>query len=144
MSSPKELRQALADARADLQATLHDVHQTWERKPTGGDGEESWCPREVAQHVIGADWFFTNQIAQACGAPAMERPTIDVATPAAAAASLSRIASTNDAILRHVSDGDMGKTFEHPRMGTSSVESMLTTMSTHLREHIAQLKAASG
>jgi hypothetical protein len=60
MATPKELRQQILEKRAELQAALHDVHEKWDTKPAAGDGEEAWCPREVAQHVIGADWFFTN------------------------------------------------------------------------------------
>lgn len=142
MASPKELRQSIVDGRAELQAALHEVHEKWETKPASGEGEAAWSPKEVAQHVIGAEWFFTNNIAQACGAPAMERPQLDVSTPAAAAASLSRLGASDDAVLRHVSDGDLAKTFDLPRLGTRSVEEMMANIISHTRDHIAQLKAA--
>lgn len=143
MASPKELRQSIVDARADLQAALHGVHQRWESKPAGGEGEDSWSPREVAQHVIGAEWFFTNLVAQACGAPPMERPTIDASSPAMAAASLSRLGGNDDGILRHVSDGDLSKTSQNPRMEGKSVEELLTMLAGHTREHIQQLETGA-
>ena len=89
MPSPKELHRSIIEMRAELQAALHEVHQTWEVKPASGDGEDAWSPQEVARHVIGADWFFTDMICQACGAPPTERPAVDVSTPARAAASLA-------------------------------------------------------
>jgi hypothetical protein len=141
MPSPKELRAQLAEARAEFQAALHEVHAKWDQKPAGGEGEDAWSPKEVAQHVIGADRFFTNNIAQACGAPAMDRPPVDVSTPGAAAASFTRIATDDDAVLRHVSDGDLAKTHE-TRLGVLSVEQLLTGMTSHLRDHTAQLRAA--
>ena len=140
MATPKELRQALADVRADLHAALHHVHETWEQKPPAGEGEESWSPKEVAQHVIGADWFFTNMIVQACGYPALERPHIDVSTPAQAAASLARIAANDDNYLRHVTDEDLRRTAE-TRFGPRSVEELMAMLTRHAREHTEQLLA---
>jgi len=142
MATPKELRQQITDTRAELQGALHDVHAKWETKPTAGEGEDAWCPKEVAQHVIGADWYFTNMIAQACGAPAMERPKVDAATPATAAASLSRIAAGDDNVLRHVSEGDLSKTWDAGRLGTLTVERMMEIIVSHTNDHIQQLRAA--
>jgi hypothetical protein len=144
MPSPRELRQSIVDARADLQAALHEVHEKWEVKPASAEGEDAWSPKEVAQHVIGADWFFTNLVCQACGAPAMERPSIDASTPARAAASLSRIGAADDALLRHVSEGDLSKTHEHPRRGVMTVEQFMEMMASHTRDHINQMLAAAG
>jgi hypothetical protein len=59
MPRPTELRQSIIDTRAELQAALHEVHQKWEVKPASGENEDARSPQEVARHVIGADWFFT-------------------------------------------------------------------------------------
>lgn len=144
MASPKEHRAAIAENRAQLQEALHGAHQSWERKPAGADGEDAWSPKQVAEHLIGSDWFFTNAISQACGAPALERPSLDVSTPAAAAATATRVGATCDNILRHVSDQDLEKSHELGQFGQRSVDEMLTMMTAHAQDHINQLKAASG
>lgn len=92
--------------------------------------------------MIGSEWYFTNHIAQACGAPALEPPALDVSTPAAAAATATRVGATCDNILRHVSDGDLRKSRDLGRLGTQSVEWMLSTMEGHARDHLQQLKQA--
>ncbi len=142
MATPKELRAAIVEARADFQAALHEAHDAWERKPQGGEGEDAWSPRQVAEHVLGAELFFASNIAQACGAPALERRTPDVATPAAAAASATRFAAACDEILRHVSQDDLAKTREL-RIGTLSVEQMMDLLASHARDHAQQIRAAS-
>ncbi len=142
MATPKELRAAIVEARADFQAALHEAHDAWERKPQAGEGEDAWSPRQVAEHVLGAELYFASNIAQACGAPALERQTPDVATPAAAAASAVRVAATCDEILRHVSQDDLAKTREL-RMGTLSVEQMLDLLASHARDHAQQIRAAA-
>jgi hypothetical protein len=83
-----------------------------------------------------------NMISQACGAPALERPQIDASTPGKAAASLSRIAASDDNVLRHVSEGDLGKTYDSGRLGVLGVEQMLGIMVSHTQDHINQMRAA--
>ncbi|HEY7294908.1 MAG TPA: DinB family protein [Dehalococcoidia bacterium] len=143
MASPNELRAAIVENRAQLQAALHGTAERWETEPPAGEGEDAWSPRQVAEHMIGSEWYFTNHIAQACGAPALERPALDTATPAAAAATATRIGAICDNVLRHVSDADLAKTREVGRFGAQTVEWMLTVMDSHARDHLQQLKAAS-
>jgi hypothetical protein len=142
MASAQELVQQVRSARSELEATLGQCSDKWEVKPQGGEGEDAWCQKEVAQHVIGADWFFTNGIAQACGAPAMDRPSIDVATPQAALQSLQTVGAADDKILSMVQDGDLAKTFELRGLGSQSVEQMLQIMAGHARDHANQVQAA--
>ncbi|MGH2588551.1 MAG: DinB family protein [Dehalococcoidia bacterium] len=142
-TTSQDLLQATRAARAEVEAAIGECDAQWEVKPPSGDGEDAWCPREVAQHVIGADWFFTNMIAQACGAPALERPQIDGSTPQAAAESLARIGGSDDKVLQHVTEGDLTKTYESERFGVRTVEQMLQTMIGHAHDHAAQLRAAN-
>ena len=142
MPSPKQLLQAIQDQRAELQGALHHVHERWDTKPAGGEGEDAWCPREVAQHVIGAESFFTNMIVQACGYPAQERPILDVSTPALAATALARVGVTTDSLLRHVQEAELEKSFEHPRMGVLTVQRMMEMIASHGKEHTESLLAA--
>ena len=141
MASAQELVQQVSATRSDLESALGACSDKWDVKPHGGEGEDAWCQREVAQHVIGGDWFFTNMIAQACGAPALDRPQIDVSDPQAAVESLRRIGAADDKILSKVTDGDLAKEFEG-RLGRQSVEQMLQAMVSHTRDHINQMRAA--
>jgi hypothetical protein len=142
MPTPDELRAAVKTARSEAGAAINECGAKWEVKPASGEGEDVWCAKEVAQHIIGADWFFTNSIAQACGAKALDRPTIDVSTPSAASASLESIGAADDKILGYVSEGDLSKTWE-TRLGTQSVEAMLQTLASHCRDHVAQIRSAN-
>lgn len=144
MAAPQELTQAVKDARAEAEAAILECNEKWEVKPAGGgEGEESWCPKEVAQHLIGAEYFFTNMISQACGAPAMARPEIDVSVPAAAVASLKSVGENDDKVLRHVSKGDLSKTYDTRNLGTRSVQEMLEIMASHARDHAQQIRTAN-
>jgi hypothetical protein len=143
VANPKELRANLIENRAELQSALHGAHRSWETSPSSGDGEASWSPKQIAEHMIGSEWFFTNAISQACGAPALDRPSIDASTPASTAASTTRIGNTCDNVLRHVSEGDLAKSFDLRNFGPKTVEEMLVIMDSHAKDHINQLKAAS-
>ena len=142
MPAPQEMLQQLRQVRSEAEAAIGECNEKWEVKPASGEGEDAWSPKEVAQHIVGADWFFTNNIAQACGAPATERPQIDVSTPQAAAQSLRQIGEADDKILSKVTEGDLSKTFE-TRLGTMTVQQMLEMMTSHARDHINQLRAAN-
>jgi hypothetical protein len=141
--SPKELRQAIVEARAELQSALHAAHEKWDVQPPHRDGEDAWSPRQVAEHVIGAEVYFASAISQACGAPKLEQQKPDVSTPAAAAASLTRFAAICDNVLRHVSEADLAKTYEFPRLGTLTVQRMMEMLAHHARDHANQILAAS-
>jgi hypothetical protein len=142
MATPQEMRDAVNAARAEAGQAIGECSNKWEVKPSSGEGEDAWSPMDVARHIIGADWFFTSNIAQACGAKPLDRPEIDVSTPGAAFASFERIGAADDKILAYVSAGDLSKTWES-RLGTQSVEVMLGTLASHCRDHIAQLRAAN-
>ncbi len=141
MATPKELRQAVVDARADLHSAFHSAHDTWETKPAGGEGEDAWSPRQVAQHIIGAELFFAGLIAQACGAPPLERQVPNVESPADAAASLTRFSAMSDEILSHVTEDDLAKV-QQTRLGELSVQQMLALIVSHAHDHAKQIRAA--
>lgn len=141
MASPRELRQAIVEGRAELQAAFHAGHDAWERKPAGGEGEDAWSARQAAEHAVGAEVFFASNVSQACGAPKVDRPEYSCATPAEAAASLTRLSALADNVLRHVSQDDLAKSFE-TRLGLATVEAMMQTWAGHLHTHAAQIRTA--
>ena len=142
MPAPQDMLQQLRQARSDAEAAIIECNEKWEVKPTGGEGEDAWSPKEVAQHIVGAEWFFTNLIGQACGAPSMERPQFDVTTPQQAAAALRQVGEGNDTVLNKLTEGDLAKTTE-TRFGTQSVQQLLEMMTNHARDHVNQLRAAN-
>lgn len=143
MATPKALRQAIVEARAELAAAIVEAAGAWEKKPAGSEGEDAWSPKQIAQHVIGSELFFASGVSQACGAPALEmqRPSVD--SPAEAAASLVRFGAIADNIHRHVSEGDLPKTHTL-RIGEMSVEGMLALIASHTRDHANQIRAVAG
>lgn len=142
MASPKELRAAIVESRAQLQQTLHEAHAAWERKPANSpEGEEAWPPRKVAEHLLGTDWFFTNGICKACGAPEVARPDFTAATPGQAAAALTRNGAKFDDLLRHVSDTDLEKPLGAD-YGGLNVGQAMAVWPNHVADHINQIKTA--
>lgn len=145
MAEPDQLRRAIAEARDELRAAIGEVQGYWETKPAGGEGEDAWSPRQVAEHVTGAEAYFGRGVALACDAEAPSRPVIDATTPAAAIASLERVAATTDELLGHVTRADLGKTYDMRRGDVSAamtVEQMMEIMAGHARDHAQQIRAA--
>jgi hypothetical protein len=143
VANPNELRSDLVEARADLQSAFHDAHQTWDSVPKAGEGEESWSPKQAAEHAIETEVFFTSNIAVACGAPALESPAIDCSTPASAAAALTRVSALCDRTLRYVSEPDLTKTYKNAQGEPRTVEKALSIMASHAREHAQQIRDTS-
>jgi hypothetical protein len=144
MATPKELRANITDARASFLEALHEAHDKWETKPQGtADGEAAWSPKEVAGHVAGAEWFFTNSISVACGAPEVARPSFEASTPAKTAGTITRNAAKFDDIIRHVSEGDLAKPVgEKFPIPNASVGDALNGWASHLNDHASQIRTA--
>lgn len=144
MATPKELRADIVEGRAQVQEALHGAHEAWDRKPAGSpEGEDAWSPKQVAQHLVGGEWYWTNEICKACGAPEVARPDLAANTPAQAAATLTRNAPKFDDLLRHVSDTDLEKPMGSGAFAGRTVGQVLEMWPSHVRDHINQLKAAS-
>ncbi len=146
MATPEELVHGVTQVRAAAETAIREYGVKWETKSAGsGEGEDSWSPKVVSQHLVGSEWIFTNVITQVCGAPAMERPHIDVSTPDKAAKSLAQGGAASDKALRHqhVSEGDLAKTFETRNLGTPSVQEVLEIIASHAQDHARQLRAAN-
>lgn len=140
MATPDELRTAIAEGRATLRAALAAANgAAWEMEPGSGEGEAAWSARQAAEHVIGAEAFFTNAVCTACGYPGVEFTNRSYATPAAATAALAEVSALTDAKLKHVTESDLGHL--HDRFG--SVEGLMKTSAGHLRDHAAQILAAA-
>jgi hypothetical protein len=141
MPTPDELREAIAAGREELRAALEAARGgDWERKPAQGEGEDAWSAREVAQHVIPSEAFFATAICTACGYPGVEFSNRSYATADEALAALDEVIEVTNKKIKYVTDTDLEKA--HDRFG--SVEGLMKVSAGHLRDHAAQIKAASG
>ena len=93
MAAPDELRAAIAEGRAAFRSALESANDSWEKTPAGGEGEDAWSPRQVAEHLIPTESYFTTQICKACGYPGLDRVEASYATAAEALAAAARVAA---------------------------------------------------
>jgi len=143
MATPDELRAEIAAARDTLRTALHATSQeTWEREPAGStDGEESWSARQTAEHVIGAEIYFTNLVCKACGYPGPDspfeggKPSFD--TVDAARAAFDQAIAIADSKIKYVTETDLAIARDE-----GTVESLVAFWPQHTREHAAQVNAA--
>ncbi|GAB4331216.1 MAG: hypothetical protein Kow0010_16450 [Dehalococcoidia bacterium] len=140
MATPEELRAALAAARDELKAAIAAAAGNWEAQPPEGEGEDAWSPRQVAEHVIAAEAYFTTAICEACGYPGVDRVAANYPAADDALAGHAAVIEMCDKKLRHVTEKDLE--MKHERWGT--VAGLLALSAHHLREHAAQLRRAAG
>lgn len=141
MPTPDELRADLAAAREEFQSALAGAGDTWEKvPPSPTEGEDSWSPRQVAEHAIGADVYFASEICGACGYPGLELAPLSLASPAEALTALDEAAAKSDGRLKYVSDKDL--TMQHKSMG--SVADVMAISASHFRDHAQQIQTVQG
>lgn len=141
MATADELRTQLAEARGEFRAALAGADSYWERQPAGGgEGEESWSPRKVAEHAIGAETYFTSAICKACGYPGVEPAKDTLPSVEEALQEFDRAVEATNGRLKHISEPDLKQ--PHPRF--ESVEGLLNTNIEHMRDHAVQIRDAAG
>ena len=141
MPTPDELRAAIAGGRTIFrEALLAAAVDSWERTPAAGQGEEAWSPRQVAEHVVPVEAFFTTAVCSACGYPGLDAVSASYPTPADAVAAFEEVSERCDGRLKHVTEKDLA--MQHERFG--SVADLMAMNAHHLEEHAAQIRAAAG
>ncbi|MBI5948135.1 MAG: DinB family protein [Chloroflexi bacterium] len=138
--TPDELRAALADGRAALKAAIEAATAAWETQPASGEGEAAWSPRQVAEHAIPVEAYYTTVICKVCGYPGVDRVTASYATAAEALAGLDAVVEMCNKKLKYVSETDLVKSDEK----YGSCASLLKSNITHLNDHAAQIRAVAG
>ena len=142
MASPDELRAAIKVGREALAEAIADSGDNWEKEPESGEGEDAWSPRQVAEHVIGAEIFFAGAVCEACGYDGPDNPfdgDLSLATPADATTALGQAIEAADTKIKYVTKEDLAQT--HERMG--NVESVMRFTAFHLLDHAFQLRNAA-
>jgi len=146
----------LADTAASVRDTIVRNYETyaaelklagpnWERKPQGGgEGEDAWNARQVAEHIAGAATFFANGIAMAIGAqgPQVQRyafPSAGEATSTTAEAQKAFMG-----VAGNVTDAQMATEIDHPRLGKQTLGGILAIVANHYVDHANQLRTLRG
>ncbi len=143
MATPDELRAEIATARDALRTALQAASpSTWEQQPVGRtDGEESWSPRQAAEHVVGTELYYTTLVCKACGYPEPDSPfeggKPSFATVDAARASFDEAVAAADSKIKYITETDLAIARDE-----GTVESLVALWPEHTREHAAQIQAA--
>lgn len=137
MSRPDELRAAIEEARAGLRRAIEAASGVWER-PQASEAGSRWTCRELAEQALADEILFTSAICEACGYPGLPPRDDGLPTAAAALDELERVASLCDGRTKYVTEGDLSMRKE----GWGSVEEMLVTRATRLRDHARRIRGA--
>jgi len=137
MTTPDELRTAIAEGRAAFRAALEAATGRWEVAPVTGEGEGAWSPRQVAEHAIPYEQWYASEVCAACGYPGIDVDRPHMPTASEALAAFDAAAAKADGRLKYVTEKDLA--MPHERMG--SVAGIMERNARHLREHAAQLLA---
>lgn len=137
MASAEELRQQIAEARNEFRAALQGVDGKWEQSPGG----EEWSPKQIVQHAIGAEIYFSNFVSRAMLGKPGEGDRSEIASSADALGRHEAAATLADRAYKYVEDRDLVKPAgEIPGTTEQTVEAAMRRAAEHLREHAQQLQ----
>jgi len=137
--------EAIAQAYQGYVAELKLAGPHWERKPAaGGEGEEAWCARQVAEHVAGAATFFGAGIAGGMGVEGPARMQSEFASVAAAIPGTEKAHAALMGVVNQMSDEQLAIELDAPRLGKRSLGEFLGIIAYHLTDHAGQLKTLRG
>lgn len=141
MPSIDEYRAQITSGREALKSAIKNAGDRWEVAPAGGEGEESWAPRKVAEHVIGSERYFAGAIAGAMEGKAPERKEYSFESNADALAALEESCVDCDKVFRYIEDRDMAKAAPMPDgiPFPKTIEGFLQLNAYHLNDHAKQI-----
>lgn len=137
-----QLRDEIAQAYEGYLAELKEAGPHWERKPdSGGEGEDAWSARQVAEHIVSSTTFFASGIARTIGVegPAVQQPAFASADDATAA--MPAVQQQLGAVLEQVTDAQLDIEREFGPLGKSTLERVVAICAHHLADHANQLRA---
>jgi hypothetical protein len=139
MASPEELRTRISTGQVALRAAIAGAGDVWEKAPDdGSEGEESWSPRQVAEHVIGSEAYFAGAIAGAIEQSGPERAELSLASTEEALAAFDSAVASTDQVYAALADDDLAK-----EIGSGTVESLLEIHAGHELDHAQQIASVS-
>ena len=140
MASAEELRTSISAGQAALREAIAGAGEVWEQAPEGGEGEDSWSPRQAAEHVIGSEVLFVGAIAGAIDQAKPERAELALASTEEALAALTAAVEVSARVYAAVTDDDLAK---EAGGGNSTVESMMGIHAGHGADHAQQIASVS-
>ena len=141
MASAAEASAAIRAAYETYIGELKQAGPVWDKKPgTAGEGEDSWCAREVAEHIAGSGPFFGAGLAQAIGVDGPTPARIALPEAPAAAAETQRAHGLLMGVVDQIKDDHLAIEIDHPRLGKQTVAGILGILSYHYNDHANQLK----
>lgn len=140
MATANELRDGIAGARAALQAAITASADNWETSPPGDD---TWSPRQVAEHVIPSEIFFATNVCGACGYDGPDNPlsSAEFATASDALAALTAVTDAANAKIQHVQDAELSKSSGEEGFAGLPAGKLMELNVWHLTDHAAQMIA---
>ncbi len=139
MASADDLRTRISSGQVSLRAAIAGARGVWENAPDdGSEGEESWSPRQVAEHVIGAEAYFAGAVAGAIEQSGPERAELSLASTDEALTALDSAVAAADQVYAALADDDLAK-----EIGGGTVESLLEIHAGHELDHAQQIASAS-
>ncbi|MEX1022786.1 MAG: DinB family protein [Dehalococcoidia bacterium] len=139
MASAEELRNQISQNRAGLREALQGADGKWEQAPGG----EEWTPKQIAEHVVGAEVYFANKVSEAMQGKKAEFERQEIASSADALTRLEVASAIADKTYRYVEDRDLTKAAEPPTdTFPKNIEGLLANAAHHLQEHAEQLRRA--
>lgn len=139
MATAEELRTSISAGQAALREAIAGAGDVWENAPDdGSEGEESWSPRQAAEHVIGSEVFFAGAIAGAIDQSGPERAELSLASTEEALAALTAAVAASEQVYAALTDDDLAK-----EVGSGTVESLLEIHAGHGLDHAQQIASAS-
>ncbi|GCE22148.1 DinB family protein [Dictyobacter kobayashii] len=142
----------------DIYAILSTTPERWQRLvgtlPIGlltrppATGE--WSALNCLQHLLDAERLLFPVRFRAFLAgqnladfdPHQQHAEVDAQTPAQLAATFARLRQESLALLEQVKDEDLGRTTQHPKLGTVTLAELLHTWAAHDLNHTVQAERA--
>ena len=139
MASVEDLRTRISSGQVALREAIAGAGAVWESAPDdGSEGEESWSPRQVAEHVIGAEVSFAGAIAGVIDQSGPERAELSLASTDEALDAMDTAITATTQVYAALTDDDLPK-----EVGSGTVESLLGIHAGHELDHAQQIAAAS-
>ena len=144
-ATTESLKADIAAAYDTYMLELNQAGPHWERKPAGSaGGEDAWCARQVAEHLVGAAAFFGSGIANAVGVAGPTPSRVTLADGAAAVAAMPPAHDGLMAVIGQVSDAQLSNEMELGPLGKTTVGGVMGVVAYHLNDQANQLKTLRG
>lgn len=140
----RDLEQLRTDIIASFEAYIAELEQAgphWERKPAeGGEGEDAWNARQVAEHLAGSTLFFGAGLAQGIGSDGPTPKRFEFPDPAEAVGQMNSAQNELMAVVGRLQPADLDKVHDFGRMGTFALGRLVGLCDVHLQDHANQLR----